>query len=137
MAYLPSEHHNTRSSDLGCRKSGCVEGVSFFDFAFVRVCLRLLMFARVYLCFGPLFREPDNCVCLRLFAFAKNPFHYTPFCGTLSNVVFCSYGLRPSLPRKERDDCTKTNLSLTSSFRKLEKAVAVRNSLLEKFSGKS
>ena len=54
---------------LGCRKRGCVKGGATFDFAFVRVCLHFLAFARVYLRFRSLVRGPEICVCLRLRAF--------------------------------------------------------------------
>ena len=68
--------------------------------AFARVGLRLLAFARVYLHFGSLLREPEICVCLRLRAFvcvANTPFYYTPFLGVSQRP------LTLILPQKYRD----------------------------------
>ena len=67
---------------LGCRERGLRLRVQFFDFAFVRVCLHLLAFARVCLRYGVLFGEPEIgvvwfCarVCLRLQTPAFNTAH--------------------------------------------------------------
>ena len=59
------------ASEVAAAKGGASKGLKFFDFAFVRVCLRLRAFARVYLRFRSLFREPEICVCLRLRTFAR------------------------------------------------------------------
>ena len=74
--------HNIRGNDKQGDKLGLPQrGVQFFDFAFVRLCPRWSAFARVFLRFGFLVREPEICICLRLRAFVcvcKDPLllHY-------------------------------------------------------------